>query len=150
LTPTNRCSIMVLVSSGARSSPYRGVLLGESLRLDAVLDASDLRVLRIWCTDAGDPDAGQPSRWTFIEFEVAAERTEELEEKLTGLLDASGGWYCSFGSDHEMVVVFAGRSFRYRRGEEQARQEIETYARSVGVPDAQLDWETWTFGGDGS
>jgi hypothetical protein len=30
--------------------------------------------------------------------------------------------------------------FRYRRGDKNGRAKVEDYARSVGVPDAQLDW----------
>ncbi len=131
------------MSGSPLPQPFTGVLLGESLRIDAVLDGSELSVHRIWRTSAGDPTVGQPSVWTFIEFDVAAELAGELAEALAGALNASGGWYCSFGSDHEMIVVFAGRSFRYRRGDDQARRDVEVYARSVGVPEAQLDWETW-------
>jgi hypothetical protein len=128
---------------GRLSPPFSGVLLGESLRLGAVVDRPDLTVRRIWRADAGDPDAGQPPAWTFLEFEVPAARAGDLAEALRGMLNATGGWYCSFASDDEMIVVFAGRSFRYRRGDRRARREAETYARSVGVPEAQLDWEPW-------
>jgi hypothetical protein len=127
----------------APSQPFRGVLLGESLRLSIVLDGPDLSVRRIWRSDSGDPNAGQPSRWTFIEFEVAGALADDLATALRLVLNATGGWYCSFGSDDEMVVVFAGRSFRYARSDHQARHDVEIYARSVGVPEAQLDWETW-------
>jgi hypothetical protein len=37
-------------------------------------------------------------------------------------------------------VVFAGRSFRFRRDDEAANREAQEYARSVGVPDTQIDW----------
>jgi hypothetical protein len=121
---------------------FRGVLLGESLRLGEVLEVPELQLLRAWRADAGDPSAGQPRRWTFVEFEVSAERADQLTRVLGSVLEPTGGWYCSFGSDDEMVVVFAGRSFRYRRVDESARRDVEAYARSVGVPEAQLDWET--------
>ena len=128
---------------GWQPPPFRGVLLGESLRPGAVVDRPDLRIRRIWRADAGDPNAGQPPAWTFLEFEVPAARAGDLAEALGGMINARGGWYCSFASDDEMIVVFAGRSFRYGRGDHRARREVEAYARSVGVPEAQLDWETW-------
>jgi hypothetical protein len=37
-------------------------------------------------------------------------------------------------------VVFSGRIFRYRRGDRSERAKVEAYARSIGVPDEQLDW----------
>ena len=121
---------------------FRGVLLGESLRLGEVLEVPELRLRRVWRDDAGDPSAGQPRQWTFVEFEVSAVRVDQLTRVLGSVLEPTGGWYCSFGSDDEMVVVFAGRSFRYRRGDDAARRDVEAYARSVGVPEAQLDWES--------
>jgi hypothetical protein len=30
--------------------------------------------------------------------------------------------------------------FRYTRGDRSARAEVEAHARSVGVPEAQVDW----------
>jgi hypothetical protein len=38
------------------------------------------------------------------------------------------------------VVVFAGKIFRFPRGDEAGRAEAAAYGRSVGVPDHQLDW----------
>lgn len=64
-----------------------------------------------------------------------------LAQSLSEALEETGGWYCSYGSGEEMVVVFANHVFRYRRGDVAARQRVEAYARSVGVPAAQLDWE---------
>ena len=121
---------------------YSGVLLGESLRVDAVLDAGMLHVTRFWRAAAGDTEAGQPSLWTFIEFEIRPGDADAFAASLEAALAASGGWYCSFGSHAEMRVVFAGRQFHYRRGDTRARREVEDYARRVGVPELQLDWET--------
>jgi len=40
----------------------------------------------------------------------------------------------------ETFVVFADRIFRYRRGDPAGRAAAERHGRSVGVPEAQLDW----------
>jgi hypothetical protein len=53
---------------------------------------------------------------------------------------SAGGWYCDFRSETETFVVFAGRTFRYQRGDATGRAATATYASSVGVPAAQLDW----------
>jgi hypothetical protein len=39
-----------------------------------------------------------------------------------------------------VTVVFAGRIFRYRRRDDTERVKVVDYARSVGVPEDQLDW----------
>jgi hypothetical protein len=45
-----------------------------------------------------------------------------------------------FRSPDETFVVFAGRIFLYRRGDERPRVRSGAYARARGVPQAQLGW----------
>ena len=121
------------------STSYSGALLGESLRPDAVLEGIPLVVTKICRAALGNAAAGQPELWTIIEFEVPADRVRELAETLSRLL-LEGGWYWDFRSAEEVFVVFSGRVFRYPRGDRAARVTVEEYGRSVGVPEAQLDW----------
>jgi hypothetical protein len=121
--------------------PFTGNLLGESLRRDVPLDVVPLTVRRIWRSDVGELSAGQPLTWTFIEFEIPDDDAEVLASALSEVLEL-GGWYCDFRSDKETFVVFANRVFRYARGDRSGRAEAEGYARSVGVPEAQIDWRT--------
>jgi hypothetical protein len=118
---------------------FTGILLAEGLRKDAPLDTPSLRLRRIWRTDAGDPSAGQPLTWTFIEFENPDDNIEVFAEALAGAIEPEA-WYCDFHSEDETFVVFADRVFRYPRGDKSGRASAEDYARSVGVPEAQIDW----------
>jgi hypothetical protein len=68
------------------------------------------------------------------------ERAEELASALSAALSAEGGWYADFRSGGEHAVVYAGRIFRYEVGDAAARDEAVAYGRSVGVPEAQVDW----------
>ncbi len=117
-----------------------GTLIAESLRVGGTLDGIALHDMRISRADVGDVEAGQPRTWTFLEFEVSDDETQRLAEALQEALDAVGGWYCDFRSADETFVVFCGRIFRYPRGDTTRRAEAEEYGRSVGVPEAQLDW----------
>jgi hypothetical protein len=117
-----------------------GVLIAESLRTGARLEGVTLTVRRIARDDDGDTDAGQPLTWTFIEFEAPLDEAEELAVALSRVLDKRLGWYCDFRSPTETFVVFAERVFRYRRGDKGGRSEAEAHARSMGVPESQLDW----------
>ena len=117
-----------------------GVLIAESLRTGTRLEDVALTVRRIARADDGDTDAGQPLTWTFIEFEAPLEEAERLAAALSRSLDQSLGWYCDFRSPTETFVVFAERVFRYPRGDTVGRSEAEAHARSVGVPESQLDW----------
>jgi hypothetical protein len=117
-----------------------GVLIAESLRTGARLEGVTLTVRRIVRVDDGDTDAGQPLTWTFIEFEAPIDEAEELAAALSRALDKRLGWYCDFRSPTETFVVFAERVFRYRRGDKGGRSQAEAHARSMGVPESQLDW----------
>ncbi len=88
----------------------------------------------------GDTSVGQPRDWTFIEFSLPADAVEPFALALSRALRKEGGWYCDFHSDSEVVVVFCDRIFRYPKGDRNRREAVEDYARSVGVPEAQLDW----------
>ena len=121
-----------------------GTIIGESIRFGAALDGIPLTVRRI---RRGGPAhlspqqeaTGMPSHWTLIEFEIDDHDAPALASALADVLDDSG-WYVDFRSPDETFVVFAGRVFRYRRGDERHRAEAEAYARARGVPTAQLDW----------
>ena len=117
-----------------------GTLIAESLRRGSVMDGMALRVRKISRADLGDVEAGQPLTWTFLEFEVTDGDAGALAELLQAALDPVGGWYCDYRSDDETFVVFSGRAFRYPRGDQVGRAEAKEYGRSVGVPEAQLDW----------
>jgi hypothetical protein len=117
-----------------------GMLIAESISKDNPFKGVDLQVRKISRSDAGDVSAGQPLTWTFIEFEVDDQVVADLSEALRRSLDPSGGWYCDFRTEEETFVVFAGRLFRYPRGEAEGRANAEAYGQSVGVPKFQLDW----------
>jgi hypothetical protein len=118
-----------------------GILVAESLLKDSPLEGVTLQVGKVSRGDVGDVSAGQPLTWTFIEFNVEDAVLTDLVEALSRSLDPAGGWYCDFRTTNETLVVFSGRVFRYPRGDEQGRAEAEAYGRSLGVPEAQLDWK---------
>ena len=118
-----------------------GTLIAESLRTDAELDELELTVHRIVRTVAGDPAAGQPAVWTLLSFSLPDERAPALAERFVGALDF-GSWYVDFRTDDETFVVYAGRIFRYPRGDQAGEAAARAHGRSVGVPEAQLDWPT--------
>lgn len=116
-----------------------GMLIAESLRVEGVLEIP-LTITRIVRSNSGDVDAGQPRTWTAFEFEVADDAAERLVGALEDALEPVGGWYCDLRNATDTFVVFAGRTFRYPRGDSAGRAAAAEYGRSVGVPEAQLDW----------
>ncbi len=117
-----------------------GVLIAESILKSSPLEGVTLHVRRISRADVGDVSAGQPLTWTLIEFGAEDRVLPDLLEALSRSLDPAVGWYCDFRTAEETFVVFAGHSFRYVRGDAEGRSRAEAHGRSVGVPEAQLDW----------
>ena len=120
-----------------------GTIIAESIRPGATLGIPlTVRQIR-----RGGPErlsaeqeaAGIPLTWTLIEFEVDDSVAAPLASALADVLDDIG-WYVDFHSEKETFVVFAHRVFRYRRGDETGRAQAEEHGRSLGVPEAQLDW----------
>ena len=72
--------------------------------------------------------------------EAPDDRAAELADVLAHALLADGGWYASFAVGNELVVVFAGKVFRYARGDRVTHRQAIQYARDVGFPEHQIDW----------
>jgi hypothetical protein len=117
-----------------------GTLIAESIRVGAELGGVRLVSRSIRRVTAGDEAAGQPELWTLIEFEADERDAGALADALAKVLEPEGGWYCDFRSPDETFVVYSGRVFRYRRGDDSGRAEAAAYGRSKGVPESQLDW----------
>jgi hypothetical protein len=117
-----------------------GTLLAESIRVGPELSVDGLVVTKIFRRDFPDEPPGMPTTWTFIEFQAEDNRADELAQQLADVLIADGGWYADFGVGDHHVVVFAGKVFRYRKGDEAGRAEAVQYGLSVGCPADQLDW----------
>ncbi len=115
-----------------------GAVIMESLCPGVVFDHSQIALRRLSRLEVSDTTPQQPKVWTLIEF------SSPLEPDALAALFAAAligpGWYMNFDTDDQTFVVFPGRVFRYRHGDEQRREEVMAYARTVGVPDSQLDW----------
>jgi hypothetical protein len=116
----------------------QGAIVAEGLRLGAAIAGVPLVVTRLERIDAGLGE--QPREWTLIWFEAADADADRLAQALSNSLAVEGGWYADFHPAAEVTVAFAGKVFRYRRGDMSERARVADYARSRGVPDEQLDW----------
>src|SRR5438128_2502007 len=118
----------------------RGALIGESLKVGARLEPLGMTVTKIERAECGDEGVGQPRLWTFIEFDLPDDRATEWADSLRRALGSEHGWYCDFRTESVTFVVFADHVFRYPRGDPRGRAEAADHARSVGVPEQQVDW----------
>ncbi len=116
-----------------------GYVLVEGMRVGARLEGLALTLTKIERYAVRNASAEQPSAWTTVEFEFAEEEAERVAEALAEVV-AEGPWYTDFTVGDETFVIFARRTFRYRRGDDAGRAEAAAYGRSVGGPESQLDW----------
>jgi hypothetical protein len=116
-----------------------GALIAESLRAGASLSVP-LRLRTMSRFEITGAAPAQPSTWTLIEFEGDDTDAEPLADALASGLNETGGWYADFATPSTKYVVFARRVFRFAHGDEAADQEARDYARSIGVPETQIDW----------
>jgi len=137
-------------------SKIRGRIIAESLKQGA-----DLRLDGLYLTRLGRHDVSastlpaderseseqhgvikeQPATWTFIDFEGPDDVADQLAQALAEALAPDLGWWADFAiNDTEHAVVFAGRTFRYRVGDESGRAEAVAWGRAAGTPEHQLDW----------
>ncbi|MFI7276139.1 hypothetical protein [Streptomyces sp. NPDC049879] len=108
--------------------------------MGAELNGVPLRVSRVRRVEAGDAAAGQPVGWTLLDFAADERDAARLADGLAAALSPTGGWYADFHTADETFVVFAGKVFRYPRGQEEGRRRVQEHGRAVGVPERQLDW----------
>lgn len=99
-----------------------------------------MRVVRLARYEVADAAGSQPTTWTLIEFDAPAGVSDALAEGVRASL-LSPGWYANWNTDAEATVVFAGKVFRYARGDETGRAEAQAHGRTCGVPEPQLDWD---------
>lgn len=118
----------------------RGAIICESLKPGTVLEGDELRVTRWSRFEVSDNTLDQPSVWTLIEFEASEDDSDALAQRLAKDLD-SPGWYASWFSEEQAVVVFPEKVIRYKRGSKAGRDKAKRYARECGVPETQLDWD---------
>lgn len=120
-----------------------GTIITESLRVGATLagfalTVSDIQRLAPADISPEQRQAGIPAHWTLLHFELPDAEADRLASALANALEH--GWYVDLHTAAETFVVFAGRVFRYRSEDRAGRAEAEAYARTLSIPDPQLDW----------
>ncbi|WBO69036.1 hypothetical protein [Streptomyces camelliae] len=118
-----------------------GVLIAESLRLGTELAGVPLHITKIARVEVNNAAAEQPQQWTLLDFAAEEADAERLAEQLAACLAPTGGWYVNYNTTAEAFVVFADKIFRYPRKEAEGRRQAQDYARSIGIPEPQLDWQ---------
>jgi hypothetical protein len=114
------------------STCIEGTLIAESIRVGEELGGVRLVTRKISRAAVGDVSAGQQELWTLIEFEADERDAGVLAEALAKVLDRPLGRYTDFRTPDETFVVFAGRVFRYPRGDGQGPAPSAGRVRRAG------------------
>ncbi len=115
-----------------------GTLVAESLAPGSVIEFG-LTLRRLQRIAVGNATPDQPGEWTLVDFTCPDDGAQDFAAQLAAAMRA-GSWYCDFATDDTKYVVFSGAVMSYPRGDEDGYRKAAAYARSVGVPEAQLDW----------
>jgi len=119
----------------------RAYIIGESMRPGSTLADVQATLVGVERRTVSNAAPNQPRAWTTVTFQTSLE-PERLATKFSELLDDHPAtWYTHFRAGEEMFVVFPHRVFRYSVGDKVAKKSAQDYARSIGVPGRQVDWE---------
>lgn len=119
----------------------RAYIIGESMRPGTSLADLDATLIRVDRHTVSSPAPNQPKVWTVVTFETTLD-SDNLAAKFSEILDDDPSlWYTHFRDGQEMFVVFPHKILRYRVGDKGGRTHAQEYARSIGVPGRQVDWD---------
>ncbi len=115
---------------------FSGLLLKESLNDPTVLDTLTLIRTETW--DVARPADWQSGVWTAITFEGPEAEADAVAARISRAIDVR--WYANLSTEHDTIVIFHDRVFRYRRGDPAQRAIAQQHALAIGVPAWQIDW----------
>jgi hypothetical protein len=116
---------------------FTGLLLKESLQDERVLDLIEVIKTETWHID--NTADFQPNIWTALTFEGDENQADTIAEKMSQSLKPR--WYINISTEKHAYVIFLGKVFKYPKGDQLKRAEAENYARSLGIPESQIDWD---------
>jgi hypothetical protein len=118
-----------------------GILIAESLQPDATLQVAWqlTRIERITVSNLSREQraAGLPSAWTLLRLKLPDANARALAQALADKL-LRPCWYAEFSTEAETFTVFAGRVFRYRNDDHEARVQALAYGAAHGTPEEQI------------
>ena len=82
----------------------------------------------------------RPRIWTAIRFEGDASNADMIAERLSRSLSPHR-WCGRISTGKRVYVVFPDKVYKYRPGDVQSRKAAQEHARSLGIPERQLDWD---------
>ena len=107
---------------------YIGIVVEESLTDNRVLNG--LTISKVHITNQINPS----DRCHMYEVAVSKEEIEELSRNIFGK------WYMHFWKDTDIIAIFNDKIFEFNYEDKDTWSEVLEYGRSLGLPEAQLDF----------
>lgn len=116
---------------------YTGTIIAESLISDSILNFVEVKSRDT--AELVDALPDQPKEINIIVFEVVDEMAGAIADELSRTLK-SGHWYADVSHEFDKFVVFPNKIFRFTPKEVDKRQKALDYAKSLGIPESQIDF----------
>lgn len=121
------------------SQNFKGVIIEESLE-----DKEVLRSINIISTKIEEvtPEHKTPwlRKWTLHTVEIPKENIDSATSKLKDSLEKDHSWYIHFWNNHELIVIYKDKIFRFAHEDKTKRGEAVRHGVSFGIPQYQLDF----------
>ena len=116
---------------------YTGTVIAESLHDESVLNfVDDVKREHAQMIDAL-PD--QAKTVSIITFAVREELAGAVVDELSRLIKPSH-WYADVKHEFDVYVIFPNKIFRFMPKEADKRQKAVDYAKTLGIPESQIDF----------
>ncbi len=116
---------------------YTGTIIVESLISDSVLNFVEIKTRET--AELADALADQPKQVTIITFEIGDDLASAVVEEISKNL-RSGHWYADVAYEFDKYVIFPNKVFRFTPKETEKKQKAVEYAKSLGIPESQIDF----------
>lgn len=119
----------------------RAYIIGESMRPGTSLGGLKATMVSVDRQRVSNAARNQPQVWTVVTFETTL-GPDALASKFSEIIDDQPAlWYTHFRAGEDMFVIFPRKVIRYRAGDTAGKTQAQEYARSIGVPGRQIDWD---------
>ena len=116
---------------------YKGIIIKESLDNLDILNKVHITKEESWDVENAAPD--QSKVWSVAYFEVPESSADILATEFSKMIKA-GTWFIDFENDKKKYVVFRNKIFTYTPDDTVGKGAVKMYARSIGIPESQLNW----------
>jgi len=108
---------------------FEGAIIKETLTDELLLDFLTIDKVEIWKT------SDTIKYWTMVFFHSDV---KDLPEQLSRAIIE--GWFADIKADGIKYIIFKDKVLKYKIGNQEEKEQVLGYMRSVGIPEEQFGW----------